>query len=387
MKLVKGDLIATGAELVAAPAVLGLNVGPLARLPQVRPAAAAEQSVAACLAGLRAPVAADIRALLATLANPLRIGTLHYALGEESLTRAILAWGPDSGAKAVLMVSRAEDWAIRAVSATDLADTIASVLLEDLPLAPARLQKALSPDAALVFLAALHALRAGRLKALLAHDFAPVAFTPGAIAEALEDVGAEDFRWPLLFLDKVLPFSLDGLNWEARIGPALGSLADRGLVERVKKSKTTWMLTPLGYQLAVADAQHLTKVGLRVTATTDEDLKGHEAFLFLRSVQDVMLYDLGGREAVIASIPFADLRSLLATVLTPPAKAVAGGAEKMPDPQICPTCGHVLEPAAKFCPACGAKVAAARGGARSCASCGAPLVKGAKFCADCGAKA
>jgi len=386
MKLLKGELIATGAELVAAPAVLDLPVGALSRLPPIRPAATAGQVVTDFLAGLRPPVAADIRAMLATLANPLRIGTLHYALGEESLTRAILAWGVETGADAVLMVSRAEDWAIRTVSAEALADTVASVLLEDVPLSPARLQKALSPDAALVFLAALHALRAGRLAAHLAHDIAPVAFTPGAIAEALEDVGEVDFRWPLLFLDKVLPFSLNGLNWEEQIAPALGSLADRGLVERVKKSKTTWMLTPLGYQLAVADAQHLTKVGLRVTATTDEELKGHEAFLFLRSLQDVVMYDLGGREAVIASIPFADLRSLLATVLTPPAKAVAGRAAKPAATQACATCGHALVPGAKFCPACGAKVGAQSSTASTCATCGAALATGAKFCASCGAK-
>ncbi len=301
--------------------------------------------------------------------------------------RAILAWGPETGADAVLMVSRAEDWAIRTVGADELSDTVASALLQDIPLSPMSLQKALSPDAALVFLAALHTLRAGRLQALLTHDLAPVAFTPGAIAETLEDVAEEDFRWPFLFLDKVLPFSLNGLDWEARIPPALVSLADRGLAERVKRSKTTWMLTPLGYQLTVADAQHLTKVGLRVTATTDEDLKGHEAFLFLPSVQDVVMYDLGGREAVIASLAFEDLRTLLTAVLTPPAKALAGGDPKPPSAATCATCGHALAPGAKFCPACGGKVApVVVGGGDTCASCGAALVAGAKFCAACGAK-
>lgn len=370
MKVSKGELVLTGAELAAAPARLGLLVGPLSRIPQVANTEGDAAAVASFFAEAREPVAALWRGAIATLARPGRIGVLHYALGEESLARAILAWGPDTLEEAVLMVSRAEDWVIRRTTAEELAATIRSVLLEGTAPSPSPLRVVLSQDAALIFLAVLHALRAARLKSLLDHAVAPIAFTVAAIAEVLEDSGVDDFRWPLLFWDKVLPFSLDGISWDGRIAPALTELRTRGLIEEVKGAADTWMLTPLGYPLAVADAQHLTKVGLRVTKTRDEDLKAHETFLFQRSLQDVLLIDLGGREAVIASLGFGDLGKLLTGVLTPPADAIAPK-EQVPPPLPTPTSPEAAAPA--------------RSAPRFCASCGAKLVPGAKFCRECGA--
>ena len=369
MKVSKGELVITGAELAAAPAELGLLVGPLSRIPRVANTEADAAAVASFFAEAREPVAALWRGAIATLAKPGRIGVLHYALGEESLSRAILAWGPDTGDETVLMVSRADEWLLRRATAEELATTIRSVLLEGTAPSPMPLHVVLSQDAALVFLAVLHVLRTARLKSLLDNAVAPVAFTVAAVAEALENSGIDDFRWPLLFWDKVLPFSLDGISWDGRIAPALAELATRGLVEKVKGSADAWMPTPLGYPLAVADAQHLTKLGLRVTATRDQDLKAHETFLFQRSLQDVLMVDLGGREAVIASLPLDDLAKLLARVLTPPAEAVAPPpaavaapppAEKpaQAPPAFCASCGAKLKPGAKFCRECGAPVEA-----------------------------
>lgn len=380
MKVEDGELVATGAELAAAPAVLDLPVGALARLPRVVSTGADEQAVAAFFGGARKEAAALFRAMLATLADPARIGVLHYALGEESVTRAILAWGPATGPRAVVMASRGDAWSIATATPDVLADTLASVLLERMPLFPAQLRVALSQDAACVFLAALHVLRAARLQAQLDHRPAPVAFSIAAIAEAIENGGIEDSRWPFLFLDKVLPFSLNGVDWGTVIGPALRELTERGLVQPVKASRETFMLTPRGYQLSVADAQHLTKAGLRITSESDE-IKGHETLLFLRAPQDLILVDLGGREGVIASIPMADLRTLAKAVLTPPAAALA----PRPAPAAaaagtCAACGATLAPGARFCPHCGAPA-----GPPACAACGARLAPGAKFCPGCGA--
>lgn len=365
MKVSKGELVMTGAELAAAPAALGLLIGPLSRLPKVLSTAADAAAVTGFFAELREPVAALCRGAIATLAKPARVGVLHYAIGEESLTRAILAWGPGTGEDAVVMASRGEDWVIRPTKREELVATIRSVLLEEVPLSPSTLRVVLSQDSALVLLAILHALRAGRLRSMLEHTVAPVAFTPDAVVAALDEAPLDDFRWPFLFWDKVLPFSLDGLPWEGRIEPALTELAKRGLVAEAKAVAGTWIPTPLGYQLMVADAQHLTKVGLRVTATDEENLEGHEAFLFQRSPQEVSMIDLGGREAVIASLGFDDLGKLLTGVLTPPPAAVTVAPAPLEPPPAPPSTGS----APRFCAACGSKIK-----------------QGAKFCGECGSR-
>ena len=394
MKVIDGELVATSAELVAAPAVLDLIVGPLSRIPRVDSGPGDETAVKEFFDAARGEFKALYRAAIATLADPGRIGTLHFALGEESLRRAILAWGPATSQEAVMMVSRSDGWSIRQTSPEELTDTLASVLLEDVALSPSRIGVALSQEAAFVFLAVLHLLRHGRLRALLAYEPSPVGFTGKAVLEALENAGIEDYRWPLLFFDKVLPFSMNGLTWGKQLAPALSELTDRGLIERVKKQKDTWMLTPLGYQLAVADAQHLTKAGLRVTESTEKNLKAHETFLFLRSLQDIVMYDLGGREAVITSITLDNLRTLLENVLTPPAHVLKPRPADVPVPtqeagNSCDQCGTRLAPGAKFCPSCGSKTTAAktareRKAAKTCSKCGAKLNKTAKFCANCG---
>ena len=387
MKLINGELVATSAELVAAPAVLDLTTGPLTRMPRVRSNERDSAAVRAFFNEARPEIGALYKDMLATLAAPVRIGTLHYALGEEALTRMILAWGPETGENAVVMIHRGNEtgWAIARSEATALTNLVSSVMLGDVPLKPNGLHAALSQDSVLVFLAVLHLLRHGRLNALIAHEPSPVGFNAAAIPEAMEDTVAEDYRWPLLFFDKVLPLSLSGLAWAKNTGPALKELADRGLVEKVARTKDTWALTPLGYQVAVADAQHLTKAGLRITQSVEESLKAHETFLLMRSMQDIFMIDLGGKEGVIASVSLENLETLIKTVLTPPAALLAGSAPAAaPEPDTCVKCGQALAPGAKFCPSCGHKVGAAATKA-TCTSCGAPLAPGAKFCAKCGA--
>jgi len=399
MRIENGELVATGAQLAAAPAVLDLEVGALARLPRMRATEADEDAVQAFLDGAQQDIAALSRAMLTTLAAPVRTGVLHYALGEESMTRAALFWGPATGTRAVMMVAREDDWALASVTPEELTDTLASVLLEGVPLSPARLRLAMSQDAACAFLAILHLLRGARLIALLDHEVAPVSFTAEDVVTAIEKCGVEDFRWPFLFLDKLLPYSLNALEWSDAIGPALRELTERGLIELAEEDSDIFLLSRRGYQFFVADAQHFTKAGLRVTAEAGDGGKGHETFLFLRSLQDLIMIDLGGREAVMASIPFEDLRTLVGTVLTPPEKMIAarptrgGGVADAAAPSqasergplACTACGQDLEGGARFCPRCGnAVVPPSR--VSACIACGETLRKGAKFCPACGTR-
>jgi hypothetical protein len=368
MKVSKGELVLSATELAAAPAALGLLVGSASRIPRVRSTPADEATVKAFFDDASEAAATLWRAAIATLARPVRTGVLHHGLAEETSGRAILAWGSETGTDAVSLADAGGTWSIRRMGVAEIVGTIRSILLDGVPLSPMRERIVVSQDAALVFQAVLHALRVGRLKALLDHDVSPVAFSPDAIVAAFDDAALDDFRWPLLFFDKVLPASLDGIEWESRVPAALDELARRGLVEKTKVADT-WIPTPLGYRFVVADAQHLTRVGLRVGDVLDDEREAHETFLFERTLQDVSMVDLGGREAVIASLGFDDLDKLLTATLTPsPALLRPPRPESKAEPKPAPA--EPARPAPRFCASCGAKLKA---GAKFCGECGSPI--------------
>ncbi len=364
MKLDEGDLLASGAELVASAAVMGVAVGDLARIPRVASKESDQHAVESFFEEVSEDFGEYYKAALKTLANPSRIGVMHYSLGEESISRAILAWGPATGNHIVMMISDG-GWRIRVESVESLAKTVSSVLLDQVPLQTVDIRCTVAQESALVLLAALHLLRESRLMALLSHRQAPTAFTMEGVEEVLDDSAKEDFRWPFYFLDKVLPFSTNGVVWSDTIPESLKELAGKELVEEVSESEgSTWQLTESGYRLALANHHHLTKVGLRITELGIDGGKGHEGMLFVRSLQDLFVYDLGGSEAAIASLSRDDMTVLVTDFLSLEKPSFeeeevpdkAGKAEKKGS-QSCPACGESVAAKMKFCSSCGMDMA------------------------------
>jgi hypothetical protein len=359
MKLEEGELVATGAELAASVAVLGIQIGDLARIPRVASTMEDQEAVESFFQKVAEDLGDAYKAAIKTLASPSRIGVMHYALGEESISRAILAWGEATGNHVVMMVS-AGGWHIRVVPIESLVNTVSSVLLEDVPLNSTDVRCTVTQESALVLLAAQHLLRESRLMALLSHTESSTAFTVEAVEDVLDDAATEDFRWPFLFLDKILPFSTNGVNWGETIPEAMKELSGRELVEEVEGSeKSTWQLTESGYRLALAHHHHLTKVGIRITETDDAGKKGHEALLFIRSLQDLVAYDLAGQEAAIATLDVVDgIQSLVGNFLS---------LDKLEQDEIkeagkegtrsCPACGEKMAANMRFCSSCGMEMA------------------------------
>ncbi len=358
MKLDDGELVATGAELAAAPAVFNLLLGDMSRLPRVPSTVLDQEEVKGFFDGLSEDFAAMNKAAVATLANPSRIGVLHYTLGEESISRAILAWGKPTGSRVVLMVSGgSEGWRIRVEPIDSLVKTISSVLLERIPLLPVDIRCSVTQEAALVFLAVHHLLRESRMLALLSHREPTSAFSAESVEEVLNDSGTEDFRWPFFFLDKVLPFSANGVSWGESIPSALGELAARGLLRKSGDAKEkAWELTQTGYRVFLAAHHHLTKVGLRITELDESGRKAHEALLLIRSLQDLFLFDLAGREAVVASVDMEGMRKLVGQLLSLDGMAADPGAMRS-----CPACAARIPATAAVCPECGMALAASPG--------------------------
>ncbi|WP_395715649.1 hypothetical protein [Prosthecobacter sp.] len=405
------DLVATGAELVAASSLIGEPYGNLSRLPRVLPTPEVEDGVKAFLEQL-APERRNITtAMISAVANPGRAGTLHYTLGDLEVRRVILAWHPATGPAWTFMFFGGTQWHLRLVEPEELLRVLMEVLQSDTPLRSTPYRCCLNTSSSLLFLGILHLLQAAHLHACLGHVESPVSFDPNVLPDVMHEGSTEDFRWPLYFFDKVLPHSVEVMPWAEELAPALADLVAHDLI---KPEGGDYALTPAGFAFAAAFRHHLTKIGLRFTSQNDAEIETHEAVLLVRSPHDLHLLDVGGKESALASLTLADARNLLAELLhVGPAKPAAPVSTNAPAPapsakRTCTVCGARYAMEAEVCPTCGTpahaeavqkhaapasepKPAAAApplpaNAPPVCKQCGKPLAKAtSKFCGHCGA--
>lgn len=407
------DLVATGAELVAAAALIGEPYGSLSRLPRVKPSSDVEASVKAFMEELSSERRQITGAMIAAVANPGRAGTLHYTLGDLDVRRVILAWHPTTGTAWTFMFFGGTQWHLRLIEPDELLQVLMDVLQENMPLRSTPYRCCLNTSSSLLFLGILHLLQAAHLHACLGHVESPISFVPSVLPDVMHEGSTEDFRWPLYFFDKVLPHSVEVMPWAEDLAPALADLVAHDLI---KPQGGDYALTPAGFAFAVAFRHHLTKIGLRFTSQNDADIETHEAMLLVRSPHDLHLLDVGGKESALASLTLADARKLLGELLqigpaTTPAPSTTAAASATPAPaakRTCTVCGARFATDAPACPTCGTPVHAESAAANPepqpsvkppqsshaavplssppvCKHCGKPLAKAtSKFCGHCG---
>lgn len=408
------DLVATGAELVAAAALISEPYGSLSRLPRVKPSSDVEASVKAFMEKLSSERRQITGAMIAAVANPGRAGTLHYTLGDLEVRRVILAWHPTTGTAWTFMFFGDTQWHLRLIEPNELLQVLMEVLQENMPQRSTPYRCCLNTSSSLLFLGILHLLQAAHLHACLGHVESPISFVPSVLPDVMHEGSTEDFRWPLYFFDKVLPHSVEVMPWAEELAPALADLVAHDLI---KPQGGDYALTPAGFAFAAACRHHLTKVGLRFTSQNDADIETHEAVLLVRSPHDLHLLDVGGKESALASLTLADARKLLGELLhigpaAAPAPSTATTASAAPAPaakRTCTVCGARFAMDAPACPTCGTPVHSESAPANpeprpsvkpppsshtavlpssppACKHCGKPLAKAtSKFCGHCGA--
>lgn len=402
------DLLASAAELVAASTLIGEPHGNLSRLPRVNPAPEIEDSVKAFFSSLSKERRALTESMIAAVANPVRAGTLHYSLGDLELKRCILVRHAQGGPAWTLMFFSESAWRLRLIAPDDLVRLIMAVLQEEVPLRSSPYRCCLNTSSALLFVGILHLLHAAHLQACLAHRESPLTFDASVLPDVMHEGATEDFRWPLHFFDKVLPHSVEVMPWLEDLKAALADLAAHGLI---KAQGADHVLTMAGFVFAVSFRQHLTKVALRFTSEGETSAEAHEALLMVRSLHDLHLVDIGGKESALASLSLADARTLLAE-MTKIGESETAPAAPMPAAQSvqtdgghsCLVCGTRFALEEDVCPSCGTPAPARKTlpvhspvptqtlqppplpHKRFCKQCGQPLIKpGAKFCGHCGA--
>jgi hypothetical protein len=403
------DLVATGAELVAASALIGEAYGSLSRLPRILPTPEVEAEVKAFLEQLPPDRRKVTSGMIAAVANPGRAGTLHYTLGDVEVRRGILAWHPAIGSAWTFMFFAGSRWHLRLLTSEELLLVLMEVLQESIPLRSTPYRCCLNTSSSLLFLGILHLLHAAHLQACLSHVESPITFDPTVLPDIMHEGGTEDFRWPLYFFDKVLPHSVEIMPWQEELAAALADLVAHDLIA---SSGSDYRLTTNGFTFAAGFRHHLTKIGLRFTTQNAADIEAHEALLLIRSPHDLHLLDVGGKESALASLTLMDARKLLegllrigpantetpAAPVTPPASkrtCTVCGARFTMEANVCPTCGTpahlestpapVASPHAVFTPP-SLPQAPPASTPPSCKKCGKPLAKAtSKFCGSCGA--
>lgn len=427
MKIENGNVNASSEELAAAISSLNLETNRLSRIPGVPFGTEHEEAVADFASQVHEDFGNLLVGSLETLAAPDRVGVLHYALGDESISRAILAWNAAAlPGEVVLLVKAPDGWEIQRRTIESLGNTFSEILLaEEFPPRGSLLSRPISSRALPAFLVLCDLLREGRLFALLSHQVSSGKFTDAGLREALEAAHAEDFRWPSLFFDKLLPSPMSDLGLVENTGEILREWQNLELVQEVPGDAATYELTAAGSRIARALWHHHTLLGLRVTVEREDGSRGHEVFFLVRALHDLFLFDVAGGESVISSLSSGDLEALIPLLAGRAELVSSRPPEAEPDTKAgraatrsCAACGEQVEATNTFCSACGMPMPGARNappaaepekprtpvprpeprrrvspaapaqeakpGPTFCTKCGAKLSPGGRFCQKCG---
>jgi len=348
MNMDENDFVLTEAEVAAAQQELDVSPTGLGVKPDAQPTPAA-------VATTVPPEDRDrFTWMMQALTAPAKRVIFHYTVGDESLTRSVVAWGhPDTGAVAT-MAQTGTLLRFGTRSAEDLVLVTADVLAVDAGVHETVLGLTMSVSGLLTWLAIVEHLRALKLSAVLGH-YAPEHFFNRAEVEArLAGAVDEDFRWPLMFFAKVLPAdgaaALGGVDLEE-------GLAELEALEIIEDAGAgIWETTHQGDWLAGEITSSVSKVGCGVAAHRPDGAVGYRTMMFVRSPLHVLMLVIDGDEGVIAAVSADRVVEFVEDVFASPDSD-----------------GSPIAAAGVFCPACGAEM---HSGDRFCAQCGAPAPGG-----------
>ena len=404
MRIDHGDLLLSDTELTAAlngtgraPNALGLMPGPAEGLGAMGgPGNALDQSLSPEFT----------RAMIALVA-PAKSAVLHYTIADESISRSFLAWPSGAGDDLVALVRTGANRRVSVRTLTAMRLFIARLLAANETLVESGVSLSLSTGAILVFLAIAEHVRLMRYHAMQVHTEPTTIFNQDEVQARLTSAGVEDFRWPLLFLDKVMPAPIAHALTPQDVGAAIDELILAGLIDQVDDSGELHIFELAGPGLRLCDAlQHdVAKLALRVSAIRDDGEIGHEVMLLVRSGFDLFLFDLAGEQGTLASLGPGTLDALVSHALRRPAVLTveATGTVASPRPPAvqplapaatvvrCPMCGQVAHATARYCSQCGAPLplppapVASGSPAGFCPACGHANRAGSGYCGQCGA--
>jgi DNA-binding transcriptional ArsR family regulator len=301
-------------------AALADCLGARANLLSLIPAGAADLAAraAAGFQALDAAAQARLAVALAVLRAPGKMAHLHHTIADETVSRAALAWSSSVPGTIVALAGTVDPRRITFWTQASLTASIRKTLAADEPLRDDEIGCKVSTPAVVVFLAALEQLRAVRLHSMLTHGAPLGHFSQAEIMDRLRDAASEDFRWPLLFTEKLIPGGLVTSLTEAEVAAALGELAQAGLVEMASQGKVPrYELSNAGKVIADGVLHDVSKVALGVTDQQGQGKFGRDIVLLVRGSFHLFLFAMAGQAGAIAALANDELAAVLHCSLRP----------------------------------------------------------------------
>lgn len=399
MEIDQGDFLLTEAEFSAALNSPGVNTNDLGirTLPQA--ARKGRETAGDPYRELDAELRTSLKRAIDTLAAPAKIARFHYTVADRTISRCLLAWSPDMEDTIVTAVKTGESRRVGTWSQSDIISLISRVLAANDTLREENISLALSTRAIVVLLAITEHLRLLHYYSVMRHSEPLQIFNKAEVEARLADAANEDFRWPLLFLEKVMPVSVPRALSPDDVERAIDELLTAGLVENADGEGKIAVYELTGMALRISDEllHDVSKVALGISTFREDGQIGHEVMLLVRSSFNLFLFDLAGQDGAVVSLSADELdalmkHSLAQPSLSPPVSSVRSVKERAnaaqtrrsaaPASANCPSCGAELVGESLFCDKCGNPV---RGSSPAqCAKCEAELAEGAKFCKKCG---
>jgi hypothetical protein len=405
------DYILSPAELTGLTAAFCPRIGRLGVVGPAEPAGGKQTRAMQSLAQLPQTDQIVLRRILTTLAAPGKVVELHTTTADERLTRQILALPAAPTGDLALLTTNGDHWRVGTQSPFAVKTVIRDILAANDGPAPEMLSIPLPTQAVVTLLAIIDHQRYARQYSELVHEAPIDSFTPREVLARFEDAETDDFRWPLLFIEKLIPAGVLASYSDASVATGLRALTKAGLVEpltndivREVRSDQLYQLTTAGEVIADTVLHDVSKVAFSVSECLPDGV-GQDVVLFVRGGLRLMLFLLSGTNGAVAALDADALNTLLDAWFEPPsAEAIAASQKPLPATTAPPIARQPTDgvPAAESQAGVSRRPESDPGaapifavvssepqwpspaGTRTCATCGTPLAPTAKFCIQCG---
>ncbi|MGJ5819902.1 GYF domain-containing protein [Paludibaculum fermentans] len=276
--------------------------------------------VAAAFQALSPELQVRLAVAAAILRAPAKMAHWHHTMADETVSRAALAWSTSVEDSIVALGGTVDPRRITFWTQASVQTSISKMLAAGSGLSNDEIGCKLSTPAVVVFLAVLDQMRAARLHGMLTHSAPGSTFSRDEILERLRDSASEDFRWPLLFVEKLIPGQLVTSLTDHEVASALGELMRAGWVETAAESRSPrYELTTGGKVLSDGVLHDVSKVALGVTEPQADGQLGRDIVLLIRSTYHLLLFAMAGQAGAIAALDQDELAATLHFALRPPA--------------------------------------------------------------------
>ena len=310
------------ADLVVAIARSGIVPGPLAPSFGAQPSPDAAERLAT-LSGRSAEI---LDGAVAALADPPRAALAQLCVADEAVNRLIMAWSATMEQVAIV-ARQGWDATVSLRSPDEVFALLAGAIGLDGGLEPLDARVELSPTQAIAWVAFADTLRRARLHSMLMHGAPSDTCTAADVMVTLAAADAEDFRWALNMLDKVMPGRASALGGAASVSAALEGLVVAGVLNSTPADEgnvALYGLADVGTAAFDAWSHEVSRLAVTVHGLVEGGGATSETVLMVRDGRRLWLVAIGPERSALACLGVGAAMQVLRTVAGAAIPAPAG---------------------------------------------------------------